>query len=240
MPKFFVEQITGETAVITGDEAVHIGKSLRMKPGDGIVLSCAGKDYDCEIARITPQEVFCRVFAVISESNEPTLQVTLFQAMPKSDKLEQIVQKATELGVTKIVPVMTARCIARPEPKQFSKRLERLQKIAHAAAKQSGRSIIPQVSEILNLNEALQQMCELDQALVCYEKGGESLRNVNFSGIRTAGIFTGSEGGFEQNEISACVAHGILPISLGKRILRCETAPLAAVSAVMLLSGNLD
>lgn len=239
MPRFFIDEKPKDLYVITGEDATHIGRSLRMRVGDEITLCCDGEDFLCEIEKFTDSEVFCRVLSSEMSKTEPSVKLTLFQAMPKSDKMELIIQKAVELGVTKIVPVMTERCVCRPDEKSFAKKLLRYQKISEAASKQSGRGIIPEISGILSLSEAVEEMKKLDYSVICYEKGGISLGEVGFEKNSSIGIFIGSEGGFEQKEVDLCVQNGIRVVGLGSRILRCETAPLATISIVMSLTGNM-
>lgn len=239
MPRFFTDTPPDEAALITGEDAQHIGRSLRMKPGEALTLCCGGVDHECEIVSITSDSVVCRVLSKAPSPAEPAVEVTLFQALPKSDKLELIIQKAVELGVRRIAPVLTARCISRPDERSLGKKLERWQKIALSAAKQSGRGLIPEVMPVIGFEECLSQAAALDRAFFCYEKGGESLSKLGLSGARRIGLIVGPEGGFEDGEAQAAEVMGICMTSLGRRILRCETAPLAALSAIMLLSGDL-
>lgn len=242
MPKFFVkpECIYEESAFIRGSDAVHIGRSLRMRLGDEITICCEGVEYQCKLVTISDDECRCEILSSHMGDCEPSIALTLFQAVPKSDKLEFIVQKAVELGAAEICPVLTGRCVSRPDKKSFKKKLERLNKIALEAAKQCGRSVIPKVTEIITLDECIKRLSDMELGLICYEKGGENLGNV-FSGKspKTVGVFIGSEGGFEGSEAEKCIAAGVVPISLGKRILRCETAPIAAISIIMSLTGNM-
>lgn len=242
MPKFFVEPecICGENAFVRGGDAVHIGRSLRMRLGDEITLCCQAVEYKCKLITISDEECRCEILSSHSGDCEPNIKLTLFQAVPKSDKLELIVQKAVELGASEICPVLTSRCVSRPDGKSFRKKLERLNKIALEAAKQCGRSIVPKVTEIITLDECIKRLSDMDMGLICYERGGENLGNV-FSGKspETVGVFIGSEGGFDSAEAEKCISAGIIPIGLGKRILRCETAPIAAISIIMSLTGNM-
>lgn len=239
MPRFFTDDINQNTARITGDDAVHIGRSLRMRLGDEITLCSGGTEYICKIRSISDKEVLCDVLSSQKTKAEPNIELTLFQAVPKLDKLEFIVQKATELGVCKIVPVLTERCVSRPDGKSFEKKRARLQKIAEGGAKQSGRGIIPQVTDIISIEQALKQMKECDLSLICYEKGGKRLCGDMFADKKTVALMIGSEGGFSESEVKLCKEHGALPIWLGERILRCETAPIAAVSIIMHLTENM-
>ena len=239
MPRFFVDDAPSDGFInIFGEDARHIGRSLRMAVGEEITACHAGVDYLCRLEKISDAAVTAEVISS-EKSKEPNIELTLYQALPKYDKLELIIQKSVELGVTKIVPVMTKRCISRPEKGQFEKKRERLQKIALEAAKQSGRGIIPQVSGIIPFEKCLEEMRSLDLGLICYEKGGERLNAQKYPIGGKIGLLIGSEGGFEQAEADLAVSAGIIPIWLGDRILRCETAPIAATAVIMNLTGNI-
>lgn len=239
MPRFFLENIDLSCPVITGEDAKHIGRSLRMKPGQPLTVCSCGTDYFCEIASITSDEVFLKINDSRLCSAEPTVEVTLFQAVPKLDKLEHIIQKSVELGVTKIVPVLTRRCVSRPDKKDFEKKLVRLNKIALEAAKQSGRGIIPKVDSIISFNEAVKQMSDYQCALMLYEEGGVRFSEVDTENKKSFALFIGSEGGFDEDEAIQAKNAGIIPVWLGERILRCETAPLTALSILMYITKNL-
>ena len=158
MPRFFVEHGDPEEIVITGEDARHIGRSLRMRPGEHLTVCACGTDYECEITRITADAVYLHPITAQLCAAEPDVFVTLYQAVPKQDKLSEIVQKSVELGISRIVPVLTARCVARPTKADFARKQERLQKIALSAAKQSGRGIIPEVTPLMSWQEALSDM----------------------------------------------------------------------------------
>lgn len=240
MPRFFTEHADAEEIIISGEDARHIGRSLRMRPGEMLTVCCDGTDYFCEIVRITDTEVFLHPLEISLCAVEPTVRVTLYMAVPKQDKLAEIVQKTTELGVFRIVPVMTARCVARPSAADFEKKRQRLQKIALAAAKQSGRGMIPEVAPLLSWQEALGAMRQEDVSVMLYEEeGGVRFGEVPLEGKQRIGLFIGSEGGISGEEAEEAVASGIQRVWLGKRILRCETAPTAALSVLMYLTGNL-
>ncbi len=240
MPRFFTEHGNDEEIVITGEDARHIGRSLRMRVGESLTVCAEGIDYDCEITRITDSEVYLHPLHIAPCAAEPTVKVTLYMAVPKQDKLAEIVQKAVELGVTEIVPVLTARCVARPTKSDFEKKRDRLQKIAHSAAKQSGRGIIPEVAPLHTWQEALASMQAQDIAVMLYEEeGGVRFGEVPLSGKERIGLFIGSEGGISEEEAAQAVDAGLHRVWLGKRILRCETAPTAAISVLMYLTGNL-
>lgn len=241
MPRFFVEpcDINGQNAVIKGQDAVHIGRSLRMRLGDELTVSCEGRDYRCVLKTISDELCTLDVLEVSEGSGEPSVSLTLYQACPKSDKLELIVQKAVELGACRIVPVLTSRCVSRPDEKSFRKKRERLNKIALEAAKQCGRSIVPEVGEMMSFEECAKALGGHELGLMCYEKGGVPLRETVPEGVKDIGLFIGSEGGFEESEVDKCAENGAKIISLGSRILRCETAPLAAIAVIMSLTGNI-
>ena len=239
MPRFFVENAHGEHITLTGENARHIGRSLRMKVGDSLTLCCEGTEYECVISGFSDSEVYCDVLSSHTSENEPQTRLTLFQAMPKGDKAELIVQKAVELGACEVCFVMTQRCVSRPDEKSFKKRLERLNKVSLEAAKQCGRGIIPKVDGILTFNEVLGRLGGFDKALMCYEKGGISLSDAGLSRGQSVALFIGSEGGIEQSEADGFTSLGGTLIGLGPRILRCETAPIAAVSVIMHLCGEM-
>ena len=240
MPRFFTNEIDETNITLTGSDARHIGRSLRMKPGEPLTVCCKGVDYNCVISQITSDTVYLSLIGKEMCAAEPDIEVTLFQAVPKLDKLEYIIQKSVELGVSRIVPVLTRRCISRPDDRDFAKKLPRLNKIAAEAAKQSGRGIIPEVSPLVSYKTALGMMSELDRTILLYEEeGGCSFGEVGFSGVRSVGLVVGSEGGFDKEEAEAAVSVGSVQVWLGKRILRCETAPITALSILMFLTNNM-
>lgn len=239
MPRFFVENANDSELILTGENARHIGRSLRMKTGESLTVCCEGTDYECEITGFTDDEVFCKVISTRQSAGEPQTKLTLFQAMPKGDKAELIVQKAVELGALEVCFVLTGRCVSRPDEKSFKKRLDRLNKISLEAAKQCGRGLVPKVSGIISLDELKSRLGGFDKALMCYEKGGISLSLAGLRQGQSVALFIGSEGGFEQQEADSFEAAGGTLIGLGSRILRCETAPLAAISIIMHLCGEM-
>lgn len=240
MPRFFVDVPDENNIVITGNDAHHIGRSLRMKPGEELTVCCRGIDYNCTISSITEDSVFLDLVSKERCASEPNIEVTLFQAVPKLDKLELIIQKSVELGVSRIVPVLSRRCVSRPSDKDFSKKLVRLNKIAEEAAKQSGRGIIPEVTPIISYKNAVEEMKKLDCSIILYEEqGGVSFGSVDFSGAKSVGLMIGSEGGFDREEVEMLSGKNIHRVWLGKRILRCETAPITAMSILMFLTNNM-
>lgn len=240
MPRFFVEQANSDEIIITGEDAHHIGRSLRMRTGEQLTVCAEGMDYECEITRITDSEVYLKPLSVNPCAAEPSVKVTLYQAIPKNDKLSEIVQKAVELGACEIIPVLTSRCVSRPSAADFEKKRQRLQKIAVSAAKQSGRGIIPTVSPMLTWKQALQSMQAQDISVMLYEEeGGVRFGEVPLEGKHRIGLFIGSEGGISEEEAQQAVDAGLHRVWLGSRILRCETAPTAAISILMYLTKNL-
>lgn len=241
MPRFFTETISENGGVITGDDAKHISRVLRMKAGEGLTAcDTKGYDYDCIIETVDDREVNLRVLSVNPSRSEPDVRVSLYQAMPKGDKLELIIQKAVELGVDSITPVMTKRCVSKPDKKSMAKKLERYNRIALEAAKQSGRGKIPQVLPMLEFKEALAQMAKTSCPILFYENATAPAKEVIAKAGNDISILIGSEGGFDEEEVAMAQQSGCSVLSLGKRILRCETAPLAALSIIMFETGNMQ
>ena len=238
-PRFFAHT-DGETAVITGEDAKHIGTVLRMKAGELAVL-CDGEGEDC-LCRITAVSKDIVEFEVIDRQRneaEPSVFVTLFQCMPKGDKMDFIVQKAVELGVSRVIPVLSKRCVSRPDEKSFAKKIQRWQKIAEEAAKQCGRGKVPEIGEQKDFKSAVKEYSQSKKGILFYECGGAQLSEIVDRSTGEIGIFVGSEGGFESEEAEFARENGIACATLGKRILRCETAPLAALAVLMNLTGNM-
>lgn len=241
MPRFFIEEIPADTMTITGESARHISRSLRMKPGEAVVL-CDGKGYDYhgEISSVSEEGVCVRILERVKNSTEPSVRIRLYQALPKGDKFEQIVQKSVELGVSEIVPVLTSRCVSRPDGRAMRKKIERYNKIACEAAKQSGRGIVPAVRDLLTFEQALGEIAGQEgEKLLFYECGGSRIPALLPPDSRRISILIGSEGGFEPSEVDCAREKGIAVASLGSRILRCETAPLCALSVLLFYTQNI-
>ncbi len=241
MPRFFVNSplAVGDTAVIDGADARHIAGALRMSVGEALTLcDGAGTDYACTITAVGKDTVAAAVDAAAPTASEPTLAVTLYMGMPKGDKLELIIQKAVELGVTAIVPVITARSIVRVSGKDAEKKQVRLQRIAAEAAGQSGRGIIPRVEAPIAWKAVLARLAE-ETTLLCYEGGGAPIGTLVTPSDTAVSLVVGPEGGFDPAEVEAVTAAGGKIATLGPRILRCETAPLAALAVLMERSGNM-
>ncbi len=246
MPRFFTQDITEAGGCITGEDAKHIAKVLRMKVGDELtVCDTKGRDYDCMIEEIGAGEVRLKVLSVAPSQSEPDVRVHLYQAMPKVDKMETIIQKAVELGAASITPVMTRRCVSRPDAKSMDKKLVRYNRIALEAAKQCGRGVVPPVLPLLELPQALEQMQRTGCPILFYENATAPAKQV-IAKARESGkeleiaVLIGAEGGFDEDEVALAREHGCHILSLGKRILRCETAPLAALTILMYETGNME
>ncbi len=240
-PRFFTENI-GKTAALTPEDSKHICQVLRMKAGDYAIV-CDGdcNDYLCRV--INPDKNAAELEIIDSQKNEAEadIYVRLFQCCPKSDKMEFIVQKAAELGACEVIPVLSKRCVSRPDPKSAEKKRERYQKIADEASKQCGRGRIMQVKPMITFEQAVKAFDrENNTGILFYECGGQSINEImNGKNKGTVDIFIGSEGGFEASEARLAQELGICPATLGKRILRCETAPVAAISVLMNVTGNM-
>lgn len=237
---FFTENFK-ETAWVTGEDAVHITRSLRMSVGELITLCDSnGIEHLCKIERICEDGVFVREISQEECQNEPSVSVTLFAALTKGDKFENMIQKAVELGVHTIIPVLTERCISRPDEKNAIKKQQRYQKIAFQAAMQSHRNIVPKIEAVCSIKQAAEKLTDFDTAILFYEGGGKPLTKVIIGGEKSIAVFTGPEGGFAESEVSLLTQNGAVCTTLGKRILRAETAPLAALSIIMFHTGNME
>lgn len=242
MANFYIEKsaITQNVAIISGEEAQHISRVLRMKKGDGVTL-CDGEGmfYDAVLESFDEKTVTAQILSSRIAETEPTVKITIFQGVPKNPKLETIVQKATELGVVRIVPVDTVRSVAKLDKMN---KVDRLRKIAKEAAKQSKRGIVPEVSAPLSFKEAVKEAAKADLALIPYEEEREVSLKKALRGKtpETVSVMIGPEGGFEKEEIDLALENGITSVTLGKRILRTETAPLAVASAVLYELGEME
>ena len=238
MPRFFVDKnnINENKILINGADAHHIARSLRMAEGDeAVVCDGIGGEYRCTLTRIRDEECECEILEVLGSDAESPVSITLCMAYPKGDKLEVVIQKAVELGCDRIVPFESSRCIKRPKAEKAEKQTARLQRIAEEAAKQCGRAKIPTVSAPISYKQMLDVAKESELSLLCYEnEDGLNIKNAlqNAESKKSISVIVGAEGGFSPDEVLAATERGCLSVSLGNRILRCETAPLFALAAI--------
>lgn len=242
MTRFFVtpEEMQGNFLILTGENAAH-AKVLRLKAGEQ-VLTCDGDGNECvcTVSDVSSNQISLVVNSRQTSSTEPKLQVSVYMAFSKGDKLEHVIQKATELGAYEIVAFPSSRCVSRPDGKSIAKKLERWQKIAASAAEQSGRGYIPQVLTVDSYKAALERAAQAELPILFYEnERATTLRMALESGsYATVSLLTGPEGGLEEREVEMAKDAGLRICTLGSRILRCETAPLCALSAVMYAAGE--
>lgn len=239
MPKFFVtsKQLKEKDVIIQGEDVNHIKNVLRKKAGDLLNISITDIKKDCvvEIETLTEQKVICKIKEYTDANTEPSIKVTIFQGLPKSDKMELIIQKAVELGVYDIYPVNMERCIVKLKDKE--KKLSRWQKISEVASKQSGRSIIPEIKSCIEIKDICNFISQYDKIIVAYEEEKQNtlkleLKKIN-SDIKKIGIVIGPEGGIDKKEIESLKRSGANIVTLGNRILRTETVALNILSCIM-------
>jgi len=243
MPRFFMAgtNLAGGMAILKGRDAEHV-RVLRLKPGEDVVI-CDGRgtDYKCRLVSSTKEEAEAEILEVVPCPAEPSVRVTVLCSLPKGDRTDYIIQKCVEAGASEIVFFPSARCVARPDAPE--KKLERWQRIAEEAAKQSGRGIIPPVRWVYDFAGALDVAVKQELGLFLYETGEREALDAVLGAnreIRTAALITGPEGGFEPFEAKLAAIAGLHVCSMGERILRCETAPVVATTAVMYATGNLS
>ena len=241
MYQFFVgpEAVCGKEIRITGSDVNHIKNVLRMQPGDEISVKCASenKEYRCGIEEIREDLVRCSLYFIKEDDVELPSKIYLFQGLPKSDKMELIIQKAVELGVYQVIPVATKRAVVKLDEKKSAQKVARWQAISEAAAKQSKRALIPKIHKVLTFAQALEYAKESKIRLIPYEmaEGMETTRNLleSLTPGEDIAVFIGPEGGFDETEITSAQDQGVVPITLGRRILRTETAGLTVLSWIM-------
>ena len=244
MSRFFIagtNLFKGATAIIRGRDAEHL-QVLRVRPGEDVTIcDTEGSDYKCRLVRADKEEAELEVLEVVPCKGEPDVRVTVLSGLPKGERVDYLIQKSVEAGAHDIVFFQSARCVARPDDPY--KKLERWNRISEEAAKQSGRGIIPQVTWAADYGEVLNTAVHTDLPLFMYETGErEPLNQVLEAnpGIHSAAVITGPEGGFEPFEADLARIAGLHICSMGERILRCETAPVVAVTALMYATGNLS
>lgn len=253
MPKFFVknEQINNDNIIIVGQDVNHIKRVLRAKIGDEFFIcnSENGENFRCNVIEINENDILCEIIEKIENKTESNIQVSIFQALPKSDKMEYIIQKSVELGVYDITPVEMKRCIVKLNDKEKLKKIQRWQKISEVAAKQCGRDLIPEIKNIINVKKFVDTIKDYDNVLVAYENEKtntlkEQLNNIknNYSkdDIIKIAIVIGPEGGLEPDDVELLKNNGANIITLGKRILRTETVALNVLSIIMYELEGLD
>ena len=241
MHQFFVEphQIQGNRIVIEGNDVNHIKNVLRMKQGEELAVSNGqdGKEYRCGILEFAEDQVVCELRFVKEDGVELSSQVYLFQGLPKADKMEMIIQKCVELGVYAVIPVATKRCVVKLDDKKAKSKISRWQGIAEAAAKQSKRRIVPEIMDVMSFKQAIQYVKGFDVKVIPYELAEDMEKTKSIIGALKPGqkiaVFIGPEGGFDESEIQEALDNGTEPITLGKRILRTETAGLTIMSWMM-------
>ena len=242
MVRFFVtpDEMISDDIILTGENAAH-AKVLRLKAGEQ-VLVCDGCGHEClcNVVSVSGPELHLFVSSRQPSTSEAGVKVSIYIAFPKSDKLEHVIQKATELGAYEIVAFPSARCVSKPDDKSIKKKLERWQKIAASAAEQSGRGIIPQVHVLSSFQSALERAVKADLPIMFYEnEHATTLRMALESGTyESVSLLSGPEGGLEEREAEMAKTAALQICTLGKRILRCETAPLCGLSAVMYACGE--
>ena len=242
MFNFFADENArqGDYFYISGSDYNHIRNVLRMKTGEEFLVSCGGISSLCKLDSFEGDSAVAEIIEENYQSTDLPVEIYLFQGLPKADKMELIIQKAVELGVHAIIPTEMSRCVVKLDDKKKKSKTQRWQTIAESAAKQSKRSAVPEVCEAVSYNEALNMAKELDVLMVPYEsKDGMQSTVTALSKIKSGssvGIFIGPEGGFEDSEIEKAITVGGDIVSLGKRILRTETAAITAVGMVMLHS----
>lgn len=247
MPKFFVtsDKITENQIIIDTEDVSHISRVLRLGEGDTLtVCDSQGTDYEVEIVMLGQKEIVCKINSKSASASEPNISVTLFQGLPKASKMEYIIQKTTELGITEIVPAKLSRCVVKIDSKKDeTKKLDRWHKISESAAKQSGRGIIPKISPIMTLDEIIEKSKEFDLFFVPYEcEEQKTLKETLLSkkDIKTVGFLIGPEGGFDIAETEKLKNADIDTVTLGKRILRTETAGEAVLAMTMYEIGDIN
>jgi 16S rRNA (uracil1498-N3)-methyltransferase len=245
MHRFFVsnENIQNDTIVIIGDDVAHITRVLRLRVNEKIEISNGcGIEYICSISEISKKEVICSILETFKNTTEAPIEITLFQGIPKSQKMDLIVQKCVEIGAVDFYPVITERVIVKLDDKDISSKIDRWNRISEEAAKQSNRGIIPRVHNPITFEKAINFMKDMDLCIIPYENE----KNTNIkeiikdkSNIKKVGIIIGPEGGFEAKEVKTCIDNNILPVTLGPRILRTETAGFVAATIVQYELGDM-
>lgn len=239
--RFFLERVTGDRVELGKEDSHHLLKVMRAQPGESFTVLAEGLQYDCELTEVAEGRAVGRVVAQRPAGGEPPVRITLLQGLAKGEKMEEVIQHGTEIGVCAFVPVATARAVVKLDTKKAAERVERWQRIAREAAEQSRRGAVPKVAPVTSWKEATAGVAQYDLALVPWEEGGEPLKAVlaEAKDVRTVAVFIGPEGGLSPEEVALARERGARAVTLGPRILRTETAGLAAAAAILYALGDL-
>lgn len=241
MTRFFLAAVAGDRVELGKEDSHHLLKVMRAQPGENFTVLAAGVEYGCQLESVEDGRAVGRVLASCPAAGEPPVRITLFQGLAKGEKMEMVMQHGTEVGICEFVPVATSRAVVKLEPKKAAERVERWQRIAREAAEQSRRGAVPLVGAVASWKEAAARCGQFDLALVPWEEGGEPLREVLAAapGAKSVAVFIGPEGGLTPDEVEQAKRHGARAVTLGPRILRTETAGLAASVAILHVLGDL-
>jgi len=238
--RFFVDAVAGDRVVLGKEDSHHLLRVMRAEPGTEFVALAGGVEYECRLTGAEEGRAVGEVAASRPADGEPPVRITLFQGLAKGEKMETVIQHGTEVGIAEFVPVATSRAVVKLEPKKAGERVERWQRIAREAAEQSRRGAVPAVAPVASWKEAVARCGQFDLALVPWEEGGEPLRAVlgSVQAVRSVAVFIGPEGGLSADEVEVARRHGARAVTLGPRILRTETAGLAAAVAILYAVGD--
>lgn len=239
--RFFLDRVEGERVVLSRADSHHLLRVMRASPGTPFVALAGGMAYDCVLAGVEEGLAFGRVVSSRPATGEPRIRIALFQGLAKGEKMELVIQHGTELGIAEFIPVASARSVVKLDEKKAADRTERWQRIAREAAEQSRRGTVPRVAAPVTWTQAVARIAEFDLALVPWEEGGEPLKAVlgAHPDARSYAVFIGPEGGLTAEEVRLAREAGAVPVTLGPRILRTETAPLAAAAAILYARGEM-
>ena len=237
---FFTDEVISDCSfIVTGDKADHISKVLRMSVGEKAVF-CDGRfDSVCRITAVSKSSVCFEIESTVENDTEPNVDITVYQCLPKGEKMDEMVKRCVQFGATKIVPVLSRRCVSRPDRKSFGKKVERWNKIALSSAMQSMRGRVPRVEEIIDYAQAIERMKSYGRAFVCYELENRNSLEGGFSGVKDVAFLIGPEGGLDEAEALFAEQSGVQCVSLGKRILRTEDAAAFLIPIILYASGDL-
>lgn len=243
MTRFFLDHVSGDRVELGKEDSHHLLKVMRAAVGEPFTAVAGGIAFTCRLAEVDGGRAVGEVISQAPATGEPPVKITLMQGLAKGDKMEEIVQHGTEIGICGFVPVATSRAVVKLEPKKAAERVERWQRIAREAAEQSRRGAVPQVAPVASWKEALGRSGEFDLMLVPWEEGGEPLKQVlaeaGAAGVKSVAVLIGPEGGLSPDEVALARQKGARAVTLGPRILRTETAGLAAAAAILFALGDL-